>query len=427
MYSLDTIVVLDDSLIADEFGGGAYLFNRKVLPEYLKYFNIIYIPKIRGFIGKKVTQDLRYSITDRLLSLQSAGFQVPESIIDYFRKSTHLSISKYIKVLKQLQIADSLVFDNNFFPEFNESNLGAQLRSFFFNGEIMYLQGLKKIGLIQALGDRDVKTIIIDAIKFMLIYGFFSPTFLIANIYRNLKNLRTRNTILRQFKLILLTNAATKQLIRLNKLGNVKIMKYGVANEWSIEPDITSDRKYIFFNARLSILKGIIDLLFVLREMLKVKNVKILIAGSFEDDTSRRIFMRKVRELNLNDNIELMGFVSEDRLRELFLQSRVFIYPSHSDTYSISMLRALQCRVPVVAFDLVTLKSVYSGLPCVKFVRRFDYRNMARETLKILEMNESEYKKMCCNPKLDGFLFNHSSWENVTKEIVEILMNELRG
>ena len=49
------------------------------------------------------------------------------------------------------------------------------------------------------------------------------------------------------------------------------------------------------------------------------------------------------------EGVELTGFVTRERLRELYRRARLFVYPSRYEGFGIPPLEAMACGAPVVA------------------------------------------------------------------------------
>ena len=84
------------------------------------------------------------------------------------------------------------------------------------------------------------------------------------------------------------------------------------------------------------------------------------------------------------------------------------LYPSHSDSFSISILQALFLHVPVVAYDIPGL-SLYKDFKAVALVREFDINSMAIMAEKFLRTDNELFN----DPNLTDFISEHTSWKYV--------------
>lgn len=209
------------------------------------------------------------------------------------------------------------------------------------------------------------------------------------------------------------------------KLKNVIVIEHNAASD--ISPDVALERMdfdydICFMAARLEPRKGVFDVLEVVREVKKLTNyeVKAVILGRFVDDGTRDIFFRKVRRLGLESNIYLLGFVSEREKVEILKSSKVFLYPSTKDVFSISLADALSLGLPAVVFNVPFVKQfrntgIYES-------RLGDTKNMARKIAEILALcreEPTEYAKLRKNVR-ENFLLNFN-WEITCKEQISAI------
>jgi len=81
-----------------------------------------------------------------------------------------------------------------------------------------------------------------------------------------------------------------------------------------------------------------------------------------------------------------------------------FIYPSYSDTFSLTVLEAVALGLAVVAYGIPALRYVYKDLPCVRLVPVGDKLRLALEALKILLMDYEEYRRLHENHVVENSL-----------------------
>lgn len=221
---------------------------------------------------------------------------------------------------------------------------------------------------------------------------------------------------------------------QLDSLGLSKSKKARVMDPpLAVDKDLISKRKdyekkkdYLVFYARLIPLKGILEIPYILKEIMWIgnnKELKLIIMGKFPNDSLKDLFFNLVKELRLEDNIVYKGFVPKDELLNIVSEAKCVVYPSHEDSFSLAILEALAVGTPVVAYDIPGPRSVFGDLSAVRFVEEFNIRHMAREVTNILRMKEDEYNSLIFNDKMEKFLEKHTNWDSVIENYYKDLMS----
>jgi len=102
-----------------------------------------------------------------------------------------------------------------------------------------------------------------------------------------------------------------------------------------------SPKPTVLFLGRLEGRKGI-DLFLKTYPLVKKKinNVKYLIAGGEFLFVNTNFPLKKYKEIHRNDSIQFLGFVSEEKKKELFQKCWLYVMPSRIEGYGISVLEA---------------------------------------------------------------------------------------
>ena len=136
--------------------------------------------------------------------------------------------------------------------------------------------------------------------------------------------------------------------------------------------------------------KGVEDLIKVVRILVREYHFtpKVVLAGKGEDG-----YVKKIRKLidyyGLSNDIILKGFISDREKIELLRNSKVFIFLSYEEGWSLSVMEAASCGLPIVAYDL----PAYYYLEGNYFsIRPSDIRQCAEVTIKVISEYESSSK-----------------------------------
>jgi len=117
--------------------------------------------------------------------------------------------------------------------------------------------------------------------------------------------------------------------------------------------------------------KGIDDLLAALVHLRdRVPDFRAVLVGRVEAELKPRL-----QALNLLDCVTLTGKVSEAEKFRLFKASRVFLMPSHYESWGIVIAESLACGTPVVAYELDAYRPIFGDL--LHYVPRFEVTGFA--------------------------------------------------
>lgn len=174
------------------------------------------------------------------------------------------------------------------------------------------------------------------------------------------------------------------------------------------------------FMAQLRSSKGIFDLIKIWKLVCKEKpEARLGIIGKGEKEIVRKL-KREIKIAGLEENIDLLGYLEDNRAFGAIKASKIFVFPSYEEGFGIAPLEAQALGLPVVAWNLPVFAEVFpEGM--VK-VRIGDVEKFAREVLSLLT---------------DPPLYNHLSgeavanasrfdWDKVAKKEIE-LFNSIKA
>ena len=207
------------------------------------------------------------------------------------------------------------------------------------------------------------------------------------------------------------------------KISNVEaeVIPYGATVR--IEPEASTpaseqpDVPMLLFSGRLIHRKGVQFLLRAMPKILAKRNVRLVVTG---DGHNRTEWEALTRELGLTGQVEFAGFVSNERLGELFRSCAVYVHPAiyddRGDTEGLGvvLIEALRNRKPVVASRVGGIGDVIKDERTGLLVPEKNPEAIAEAVLRILT-----------DPVLarrlgeEGFAFatRYFDWESITDEL----------
>ncbi len=113
------------------------------------------------------------------------------------------------------------------------------------------------------------------------------------------------------------------------------------------------------FMARLSPTKGVFDIPKIWEEVVSENNeAKLLIIGNGLEKDERKIRL-SIRQCNIEQQIDMVGLKTGSEKYRLMKSCKIFVFPSYEEGFAISILEAMACKLPVVAWDLPVYKLIY--------------------------------------------------------------------
>ncbi|HLN47599.1 MAG TPA: glycosyltransferase family 1 protein [Magnetospirillaceae bacterium] len=98
------------------------------------------------------------------------------------------------------------------------------------------------------------------------------------------------------------------------------------------------------------------DLITAVRAVARLDGIRLVCAGPLTPYADE--VRREVARLNAGDRVELLGFVDDGRLLDLYARAAALIFPSRYEGFGLPPLQALAAGLPVVASDIPVLREV---------------------------------------------------------------------
>lgn len=170
-------------------------------------------------------------------------------------------------------------------------------------------------------------------------------------------------------------------------------------------------KKYdAIYVGRLDEGKGAFDLVKVWSKIVQSSHeAKLIIVGT---GTLYHKVESLIEKKGLTHHIKLTGFVKEQDLLSLLMSSKVFVTLSTTEGWGLAMGEAVACGLPVVCYEIPSLREVYDSCNSVRLVEIGNTRKAADEIGKLLEAGESQPE----NPDHLRAFVRRFSWKEVARK-----------
>ena len=198
-------------------------------------------------------------------------------------------------------------------------------------------------------------------------------------------------------------------------MDKFKILKIGNNIKYTVNVGEKSD--YIVYFSRLIYEKGILDLIEIFKIILKSHDADLVITGRFYEKETEYLFFNRIKKLGLTNRIKFLGYIQRQDLDKVISNAKVFLYPSHYDSFPYGILESMSLSTAVITYSLPTISYAFNNLDCVFLIKEFDIYNMAYKTIEVLELDIGDYNKMFDNLKTKNFIATHMKIDESINEI----------
>ena len=387
--------------------GGAQKHMREVIERLATHYEIHYFPEPQAYLDRSKCN------SEYMEHLAKLKVVISEYFINFKEDKININgiIEKYTEDISNCE----LIYDLDFQYYLENIKYGGELSLLLSN------KTGKKLGVcLQDLGDVNMHFLseMHSGYRFARIApklsGLVAGIALYDYINRKLtlmKLTRTKNLIF-----ITMVNRSYTTNMKIN-FKNIHLLEPPNALDTAIKKfrGKAKENKIIFF-ARLVYRKGIFDFILIVKEIVKNLKVEIVVAGQFQHSYEERYFFELLSKYHLDKFVNYKGKLTDGELYSELSTANAMVYPSHSDSFSISILQAIYLNTPVVAYDIAGI-SVYKKFNCVKLVKEFDTKAMAKATIDILNGEKVDFS----DSALDSFIEQHNSWDIVADAHMEII------
>jgi glycosyltransferase involved in cell wall biosynthesis len=143
-------------------------------------------------------------------------------------------------------------------------------------------------------------------------------------------------------------------------------------------------------------------------------NVKLFLVGK---GSQKEELISHINRLQLEEYIQLCGFLDDDSLLKLYQSSDIFVFPSLKEGFGFVLLEAMACGVPVISTNVSAIPEVVgdSGI----LVNPMDPEDLSKAIIFLLE---NEDQRVDLSLKSLNRIKNHFSWEYIVSLCIDKYM-----
>jgi len=135
--------------------------------------------------------------------------------------------------------------------------------------------------------------------------------------------------------------------------------------------------------------------------------------------SSRNVFTKRLEkeigELGAERYVELLGFVPDKKLNDLYKKSVAFVFPSLSEGFGLPGIEAMEAGTLVLASDTPVFKEVYKD--AAVYFNPLDFTSIEKSMRDALEVPETVRKeKIAFGQKF----IKRYSWSQMAKETLKV-------
>jgi len=249
----------------------------------------------------------------------------------------------------------------------------------------------------------------------------------IANYIAKFYNVTMLKLLLREADIIIITqpNYCNYSYHLKQYKDKIKVIPNGVDIERFKPLNVEKEEKTLFFLSSLDEFhryKGL-DYLFEGLIIIKkrIQDVKLIIGG---EGKLLNYYKQRVILMGLEDNVEFVGFIPDEKIVEYYNKCDIFVLPSISakqEGFGIVLPEAMACERPVVSTEIVGVAEDVRERNAGRIVKPKDERALAEAIIEILE-DKNLARKMGKNGR--QLVEEKYTWEKVA-EMVENVYNEV--
>lgn len=231
-----------------------------------------------------------------------------------------------------------------------------------------------------------------------------------------------RFVLKRSNRVIALTNDMKKEILKIVDRKDVIVVPNGIEiSKFNLNRDncrrelnIQENKKIILFVGRLIEIKGVEYLIRAMKEILKdIPDAKLMIIGDGENE-------KNLKNLSVNlgveEKIDFIGKVPNDKIPVYMKAADVFVLPSLSEGFPVTLLEAMAAGLPILATKVGGIPEIIKDEENGFLVQPANSSDIAKKVIDLLADKEKmEIMKQNNKEKAKNY-----DWDAIVKQLVTI-------
>lgn len=183
--------------------------------------------------------------------------------------------------------------------------------------------------------------------------------------------------------------------------------------------NLNTKYNYIGYVSRLEKDKGydvFLRAISILKDKKEFKNYKYLVVGAGAEE---EIFNNLVKELKLEDYLEIRNLVSQDELVNIYNSLDIFVFPTYRKSESLGLvgLEAMACETFVIASNNYGPTSYVVNKKNGLLFKPQDENDLVEKIMDIKKLNKEEAKKMKSKARETAIKYDSINTKNILVEV----------
>lgn len=235
-------------------------------------------------------------------------------------------------------------------------------------------------------------------------------------------NTMIRNFLAKKADLVLALSDYDKSV--LCKMGicreRIRTIKNGINYDQIKKVNVTGKFFDGCFMGYISPRKGIWDLVEVWKKVVEyLPSSRLAIIGTGPKEVCDKLDSM-IENLGMGQNIIRFGWISDYDKYGVMKQSKLFVFPSYSEAFPLSVCEAMACQLPVISYDLPQFRELFH-----KGMIRVEKGNVKKLslTVKMLLENQDMLEKLSVNAFEQAKEYD---WDTAAREELEIISENIQ-